>query len=578
MSMLTGATLLVSTLLGAAPARAADVPVEFGGDWHDPVTAAPPVDRPSGTSCRVTVAEARFRDFTPYRGTYAPPDGCGDRWSKVVLRLDGNVKGRQFDRLGYLHVGGVEIFRTSTPEPSPDGIEWSVEKDVTRYSDTFRTGQDVEMLIGNVVDDTYTGVIDVKVTLTFYAAKPVTGPAPDRTPTADGTPATDRTPTADGTPATDRTPASAGVPATVGVPTAVGTPLTARTPDRVLTLGEGGTLTTPRNSERIVAEVYATGSGGGCEEYWYLSVPKEAPYSCQADDGPYREVQVSVDGRPAGIAAPFPNVWTGGWSNPFLWYVIPGPRAFDVTPIEYDLTPFAGILNDGRPHRVDVSVVGVPEGQSGWSAPVNVLVWQDTGKAVVGGKLLKQDAGDPTGSSDYTPGPEHRVDTRGGHRLTVAGYVDTSHGRVTTTVTRRLAHTSTHRWTDGEGVDALDATWTDDASVTVDGRGPATTSRTHRTYTMNGTTTLGADDRLRTVLTLGDRADAVTTRNGRRTAWSRLDDTYRGDATFTVNVPRDQRHAVGTSSERYRLYGSSGCHDRRLTTVQGVLTEDRVGC
>lgn len=95
---------------------------------------------------------------------------------------------------------------------------------------------------------------------------------------------------------------------------------------------------------------------------------------------------------------------------------------------------------------------------------------------------------------------------------------------------------------------------------------------------MNGTTTLGADDRLRTVLTLGDRADAVTTRNGRRASWSRLDDTYTGDATFTVNVPRDQRHAVGTTRERYRVHGSDGCYDRRLTTVQGVLTGDHEGC
>ncbi|MGW0584516.1 peptide-N4-asparagine amidase, partial [Streptomyces sp. NPDC002920] len=490
MSMLAGVTLLASAILGAGPAQASGVPAEFGTDWHDPLTASPPVAKPSGKSCQVTVAEAQFRDFTPYRGTYTPPDGCGDRWSKVVLRLDGKVKGRQYDRLGYLHVGGVEIFRTSTPEPSPDGIEWSVEKDVTRYSDTFRRGQDVEMLIGNVVDDTYTGVLDVKVTLTFYAGK------------------------------------ETGKPAT--------------TPDRVLTLGADGTLTTPRNSERILAEVYATGSGGGCEEYWYLSVPDSAPYSCQAENGPYREVQIKVDGQLAGIAAPFPNVWTGGWSNPFLWYVVPGPRAFDVTPIEYDLTPFAGILNDGRPHRIEVSVAGVPEGQSGWSAPVNVLVWQDAHRARVTGKLTRLEAGDLANSSTYTPGTEHRVETEGGHGLTVAGYVDTSHGRVTTTVTRTLATTLAHRWTDGETVDGLDARWTDDEKVTVDGRGPARTTRTHRAYTMNGTTTVGADDRLRTVLALGDRADAVTTHGGRRTSWSKLDDTYTGDATYTLNVPRDQ--------------------------------------
>ncbi|MDQ1031721.1 hypothetical protein QF035_009303 [Streptomyces umbrinus] len=533
MSMLAGVTLVAGALLGAAPAQSADVPAEFGADWHDPVTAAPPVTRPDTKSCDVTVAEAQFRDFTPYKGTYAPPRGCGDRWNKVVLRLDGKVKGRQFDRLGYLHIGGVEVFRTSTPQPSPDGIEWSVEKDVTRYSDTLREDQDVEMLIGNVVDDTYTGIIDVKVTLTFYAGEPA---------------------------------------ATINAgETAV------KTPDRVLTL-QDGTLTTPRNSERIVAEVYATGSGGGCEEYWYLTVPDVAPYSCKAGDGPYREVQVKVDGRLAGIAAPFPTVWTGGWSNPFLWYVIPGPRAFDIKPVEYDLTPFAGLLNDGRPHRIDVSVVGVPEGQAGWSTPVNVLVWQDAKSKHVTGKLTAHRAGDLDNSSAYTPGSEHRLDTEAGHRLTVAGYVDTSHGRVKTTVDRRLANTSVHRWTDGENTDALKGTWTDDETVTVDGRGPAKSTRTHRTYTMDGTTTLGAGDRLRTVLSLGDRAAVEETRGGRRTAWSRLDDSYAGDATYTANVPRDQRHAVGTTSERYRLYGTGGCHDRTLVTVQGTLTEDRAAC
>ncbi|MER5222936.1 peptide-N4-asparagine amidase [Streptomyces flaveus] len=535
MSMLAGVTLMASTLLGAAPAPAAPShapaadsaapPAEFGTDWHDPLTAAPPVTTPDDAkSCDITVAEAQFRDFTPYKGTYTPPRGCGDRWSKVVLRLDGKVKGRQFDRLGYLHIGGVEVFRTSTPQPSPDGIEWSVEKDVTRYSDTFRQSQDVEMLIGNVVDDTYTGIIDVKVTLTFYEGRPA-----------------------------------------------------ATTPDRVLTLRDG-TLTAPRNSERIVAEVYATGSGGGCEEYWYLTVPETAPYSCKAGDGPYREVQIKVDGQLAGIATPFPTVWTGGWSNPFLWYVIPGPRAFDIKPIEYDLTPFAGLLNDGRPHRIEVSVVGVPEGQSGWSTPVNVLVQQDAKSRQVTGKLTAHKAGDLANSSTYTPGSEHRLDTDAGHRLTVSGYVDTSHGRVTTTVSRKLANKSVHRWTDGENSDALKATWTDDETVTVDGRGPAKSTRTHRTYTMDGTTTLGAGDRLRTVMSLGDRAMILETRGGRRTAWSRLDDSYAGDATYTANVPRDQRRAVGTTSERYRMYGSAGCYDRSLVTVQGTLTEDRDGC
>ncbi|MEU8888632.1 peptide-N4-asparagine amidase [Streptomyces sp. NPDC048442] len=543
-SMVSGLVLAAGALFGASPAGAAVTngptpPAEFGNDWHDPLTAGPPVAKPHTRSCQVTLGEAQFRDFTPYKGSYTPPKKCGDRWSKVVLRLDGKVKGRQYDRLGYLHVGGVEVLKTSTPEPSVDGITWSVEKDVTRYSDTFRRDQSVEMLIGNVVNETYTGVIDVKATLTFYAAEGRTKPA--------------------------------------------------ETPDRVLTLGgpDANSLTTPRNSQRILAEVYATGSGGGCEEYWYLSVPENAPYSCKAAAGPYREVQIKVDGKLAGIAAPFPTVWTGGWSNPFLWYVVPGPRAFDIKPIQYDLTPFAGLLNDGRPHKVEVGVVGVPEGQSGWNTPVNVLVWQDHGSRVVTGALTRHAEGTPVNSTKYTPGSEHRLDTRGGHRLTVAGYVNTSRGRVDTRIARSLANTSVHRWTEGEKLDALKGEWTDEETVAVKSTsvkgtvGPERATQALRTYTMDGTTTVGPDPdaRLRTVLTLGDKADTETLVDGRRTAFSQLDDVYKGDAAYHSNAPREQRHAVGTTGERYRLYDSDGtCYDRSVTSVQGTLVEDRRHC
>ncbi|WP_251059059.1 MULTISPECIES: peptide-N4-asparagine amidase [unclassified Streptomyces] len=502
-------------------------PAEFGTDWHDPLTAAPPIARPATRSCEVTLAEAQFRDYTPYQGSYTPPAGCGTGgWAKVVLRLEGKVKGRQYDRLGHLSVGGVQIFHTSTPEPSPDGITWSVEKDVTHYRDTLSSPQSVEMLIGNVVNDTYTGVIDVKVTLTFYAAEGRTS-APE-------------------------------------------------TPDRVLPLTTPA-VTTPRNTERLLAEVYATGSGGGCEEYWYMTTPDAAPYSCKAADGPYREVRISVDGQLAGLAAPFPTVWTGGWSNPFLWYVTPGPRAFDVRPIVYDLTPYAALLNDGRPHRIEVSVAGVPAGQSGWNTPGNLLLWQDDAREVVTGALTRHEESEPANSSRWTPGAEHRLDTEGGHRLTVAGHLDTSHGRVATTITRAVHHTSVHRWTDGENLDALTGTWTDEETATRGG----TTTRTQRTYTMDGETTLGAGDRLRTVLSLGDRADTVTLRGGHPLDRSRLDDRYSGDAAYTANVPRDQRHAVGTTSARYRLYGSDvpgGCYDRTVGTAQGTLTVDRRRC
>src|SRR5436305_203853 len=149
-----------------------------------------------------------------------------------------------------------------------------------------------------------------------------------------------------------------------------------------------GTVTVPRNSERLLAEVYATGSGGACEEFWYFTAPTSSGYSCPADPGPYREVQVLLDGRVAGIAEPFPHVYTGGWSNPFLWYVLPAPRAFNVQPITYDLSPYLGLLTDGVAHQVTIRVVGVPAGLPGWDTPVDFLAWRDPHSAHVTGGLV----------------------------------------------------------------------------------------------------------------------------------------------------------------------------------------------
>jgi Peptide N-acetyl-beta-D-glucosaminyl asparaginase amidase A len=319
---------------GAGAAHAVTPPAEFGADWDDPRTAAPPVDKPATRSCTVQIVDHQFVNFDNYVNTFKPPAGCAGPWTKVVLHLDGAVKGRQFDRLGWLTIGDVMVFKTSTPEPSPEGIRWSVEKDISGYAPLLRSPQTVTMFLGNVVNDTFTGVLDIQVYLTFYtadSAHPAASTATDVLPLAG-----QRTDGADLT----------------------------------------GTVALPRNTERLIAEVYATGSGGGCEEFWYLTAPPASGYSCPAEGGPYREVQVLLDGRVAGIAAPFPHVYTGGWSNPFLWYVLPAPRAFDIQPITYDLSPYLGLLTDGAPHTVTVHVVGVSAGQAGWHTPINFLAWR----------------------------------------------------------------------------------------------------------------------------------------------------------------------------------------------------------
>ena len=138
-------------------------PTEFGSDYDDHRTPAPPVAVPHTKHCEVRPDQS---NFDPYRSTYTPGRMSGP-WSKVVLRMHGEVKGVH-DRLGHITIGGVGVFRTSTPEPSTDGIAWDVQKDVTAYIPLLRTPQPVVMELGNVVDDTYTGVLDITVTLDSF--------------------------------------------------------------------------------------------------------------------------------------------------------------------------------------------------------------------------------------------------------------------------------------------------------------------------------------------------------------------------------------------------------------------------
>jgi hypothetical protein len=479
MKVLVAALLAILAVAGPVPAFAATAapPTEFGTDWDDPRVAGPPVERPDLPSCTTTIVDTEFRDFTPYTNQFEP--ACGGPWQRVVLEMDGAVAGRQFDRLGYLKIGGVTVFKTSTPEPSAEGIRWSVE-----------------MLIANVVDSTYTGVLDITVRLVFYRGAATPQPA-------------------------------------------------------VLALDQA----LPRNTERLLADVYATGSGGGCEEFWYLTTPTGVPYSCPADDGPYREVQISIDGTSAGIAAPYPHIYTGGWSNPFLWYVLPAPRAFDIKPITYDLTPFVGLLTDGRVHDITVSVVGVSAGQSGWDVPAVLRAFRDPGRAQVTGALLGATEKPLVNRPVYT---DHLLTTIGGHALTTTGYVDTSHGRVTTTVSRTVGNQSTHRWNADESQDALQATWTDRSVLTV---GAVSSTSTLR-YRLEGTITVDAANRLSSTMSL---LDAATT------ADAVLTDTWNGEAAWTLNVPREQRHATGTSRERFRIIRPGPDYDRTIATENGTV-------
>jgi hypothetical protein len=309
------------------------------------------------------------------------------------------------------------LFMGSPQETNLVGT-WRFERDVTEYADAFNRGMQIGYATGtrdnfyNDFDNLSVRVLSVK--LIYY-------------------------------PATSATPAQ-------------------RTADAMRsldsdTLADGASWTfgdLPRNIERAYLDVMARVMAS---RVWYSCVPTAAltmfpqldsrfgmgdyrpfiagaPLGCSADFGSYREVEVLIDGQRAGLAPMFP--WMPsviGATN--VDYPAPSVQALNMVPYRVDLTPFAARLSDGTPHMI------IARDASGGSSVVTgqLLLYLDKGRSVVTGALtrntLASQASVPTimhtlvQSGDTVQGD---ITTSLRREYNIEGYVDTSHGRIRTTL------------------------------------------------------------------------------------------------------------------------------------------------
>ena len=391
-----GLMVLVS---GSVPVAALET------NYQDPVTALPPLVRPTTASCTVTLTDhfafGPNGYDVPATGTLTPPASCPAPWSMIALDYTGSVAGRQFDRETEIWVGGVLIYFGTTPEPTPAGITWHVEKDVSQYAAVFASGQPYAVHLPNVVNNVYTGIIYVTAALTFYT----TGPG---------------------------WPAGKYPDAVIGL-----------SGDWIFDPGRAAVaaapVTLPTNASHVLLELFA--KGNSCDEFWYGSEPDAyANANGLCGGGAFREIQVTLDGTLAGVVWPFPYLFTGG-VNPFLWRPIAAVGAYNEDPYQVDLTPFIGMLVDGNPHTIAFTVVN-----NGfyWQLGGNLLVGEDSGLAQTSGALttyeVAPDADQGTVQTTGSNGATFQFSAT--RSVTVAGYVDTSSGRITTTVHEDFAFAS----------------------------------------------------------------------------------------------------------------------------------------
>ncbi len=316
-------------------------------------TADPAVVRPNTRHCEVTLlTNQAFDDFNNKDFTFTPPAACRGPWAKVIFTGDFSIQpGVQFDRTGQLFFGGVNIYFGTTAEPlATETDTWHVERDLTDYSTLFTTAQTGYASLGNIVGaDGLNSIIFGTFKLEFYEAD-FLNPAP-------------------------------------------------RTADEVLPVQQGGnssfqitssntqvvqSFTLPKNVESAYLDVVAQSQNA--EEQWFFCVPTDI--AAQLDDcqnTAFREVEISVDGKPAGAAPVYPWIYTGGL-DPGLWVPIPGVQTLNLLPYRVDLTPFAGTLNDGQPHTVGVSVFNA---YSYFTVTAQLLVFEDHGSRAVTGEVTE---------------------------------------------------------------------------------------------------------------------------------------------------------------------------------------------
>lgn len=392
-------------MITIAPAEAQGTPIVGS---TQPATADPPVTRPATRPIRVPLfANVKFDSFDAHPFEFTPP--AKGKWAKIVFVGDFHcTAGVQYDRTCTVFLGNVNIFFGTTAEPgAKTAPSWHVERDLTDYAALFTAARAGNVSLGNIVNKQLTGVLSGSAYLLFY-------------------------------------PAAKGAPA--AAPADFVFPLNSQNgaislPDAKSTLA--ATFTFPTNTVRVYLDLILQGQGG--DEFWYLSVPDSVKEELQSSGGTaFREGEVAIDGKPAGIAPIFPWIFTGG-IDPLWWRPIPGIQTLNLAPWRVDLTPFAGMLDERRPHTVSVRVLN---DSGSFSTCGALLVYTDPHATRVTGKLVEDTLSAPVPQVSTSlhksalgeiGGP---VSLTAHRKLVIDGWVETSRGLVETRVEEDFTFTN----------------------------------------------------------------------------------------------------------------------------------------
>ena len=546
----TIATTLIFGLITTIAANAQSKNRQIGTQFT--VTADPLVTRPHTQSCVVQLFQNyQFAFFSDTTQSYqfAPPANCAGPWKKVVLDIDFSENaGRQFDRTASLYMANTNLYFGTTPEPIRTAANnWHIERDITDYSALLSGAQQGIFVLQNCTTDCpppfntlLTGVFTVSAKVEFY-------------PTPGGSPAPR---VADQVlPLTQ----SGNFPAFLFTPT-----------DQLTT-----TFTLPQNIEQAYLDVVAQSQS--VDEQWYACFPNDLAninevYGCGNTD--FRETEVMIDGQLAGIAPVSPWVYTG--FLPDQWRPMPAAQTLDFIPLRVNLTPFAGMLDDGQPHTIAISEFN---DDFYFSASASLLLYLDHGSTQVTGALTQNTLTPPSpvvnenlqGTSVVTG----TIGVNSARDYTIEGFVNTSHGTVTTSIAQNQNFSSTQtvdfdvvNFTVLDQNTVLD-THLDSTTTVADNQGTTVTTEAF-------SFPITVDFVFPTNTTFGFTVD--TTQKYQSSRQVSVNGTVT-EATSVTNSVAGSDVTPPSSSQHYTFFDLNGRpYDCKIATANNVLTSVSVGC
>ncbi|KAL6838665.1 hypothetical protein ACP4OV_031379 [Aristida adscensionis] len=524
-----------------------------------------PIRPPSGSvgPCSALLLSGTFGATygrPPLTAAYAPPaclaaarapGGPPSPLALAVLEWSADCRGRQFDRIFGVWLSGAELLRSCTAEPRPNGILWSVSRDVTRYEALLAQPGELAVYLGNLVDKTYTGVYHANLTLHLYFhAAPPPAPAQQQHQQADLI-----------------VPISRSLPLTDGQWFAI----------QNATDVQSKKLAIPSNTYRAVLEVFVSFHSN--DEFWYTNPPNEYiqanNLSSVPGNGAFREVVVRVDGDVVGAVWPFTVIYTGG-VNPLLWRPITGIGSFSLPTYDIDITPFLGKLLDSEEHDFGF---GVTNALDVWYIDANLHLWLDHKSEKTTGSLISYDAPglNLTVNSEFS-GLDGEFVTTASRQVSATGWVKSSYGEVTTTFSQRLGYGNSNVYSENGTVQVVNQTIDSRSGVfTKDASSVLLSEEVHEVfplYVYTGTTDqVGDEYSLISVVKLGINEKKISGgKFGFLYSSLRNSQSARGSMKVKKNLVVS---GLGMTHQVYKYVGTDGCYSRDVNSRNYTILFDR---